>query len=69
MDERIEALASEGTEFLTDYTRTLLGAVSKFTERLLTDVATLTAGVIEESVNVARAATESFLPKDEGGAA
>jgi hypothetical protein len=62
MDNRIESIARESTELVADYVVNVMGAVGKFTERLLDDVGTLTLGVIDEGTRVVRAATDAFLP-------
>ena len=65
MDERIQTMAKESSEFLGEYTTNLLQAVGKFTERLLDNVTSLTVGVIDEGAKVVLAATEVFLPEEE----
>jgi hypothetical protein len=63
MDERIESIVKNGTDFAAEYLGKVIAASANLVANVVENAEKLTRAAIEDSAKLAAVARDSFLPK------
>ncbi len=63
MDDRIETMIKNGTDFAADYLTKVLGASAKLVANVVDNADKLTRTVLDDGAKVVEATRDAFLPK------